>query len=231
MDYYTLCSSSSINFVSKRCKYRAAKKPKFKESIITSVKSKSIIILVISFALINEVVQVVGVFLNQAQYIRSGINMKYFGILVVVMQIVQLSSIKAYRLSNRLGKNKSIQILYGLITISCITLVFTTNAIVSIISIFCIYGSSSLINHMVLEIQNKSIKTINRATLLSIFAMFGSLAGAGVNIIIGKTADISISVAFATCVVICICASLLFGVYKRINLKEVNIDIESKLNF
>ena len=37
-------------------------KPKFKQSLLTAFKNKSIIILVISFALINEVVQVVGVF-------------------------------------------------------------------------------------------------------------------------------------------------------------------------
>ena len=54
----------------KEVNVKQEEKPKFKQSLLTAFKNKSIIILVISFALINEVVQVVGVFLNQSQYVR-----------------------------------------------------------------------------------------------------------------------------------------------------------------
>ena len=90
---------------------------------------------------------------------------------------------------------------------------------------FFICGSASIIYPIVLEIENKSIKTINRATLLSIFAMFGNLTGAGANIIIGKTADISTAAAFITCVVMCFFAYLLFSIYKKINTKEVDFNL------
>jgi len=65
----------------KEVNVKREQKPKFKQSLLRAFKNKSIIILVISFALVNEVVQVVSVFLNQSQYVRSGINIKYFGIL------------------------------------------------------------------------------------------------------------------------------------------------------
>ena len=154
----------------------------------------------------------------------SGINIKYFGILAVVMQIVRLSSIKAYKLSNKLGKNRSIQILYIIITICCTTLVFTSNATLTILSIIFICGSAAIISPIVLDIENKSISTIDRATLLSVFAMFGDLTGAGVNVIIGKTADISTSSAFITCVVMCVCAYILLFVYKKKSAKEINVE-------
>ncbi|MGH4138269.1 MFS transporter [Clostridium sp.] len=202
----------------KEVNVQQVEKPKFKESLLTAFKNKSIIILVISFALINEVVQVVGVFLNQSQYVRSGIDIKYFGILAVVMQIVRLSSIKAYKFSNVLGKNRSIQILYSIITICCITLVLTSNATLTILSIIFICGSAAIISPIVLDIQNKSISAMDRATILSIFAMFGDLTGAGVNVIIGKTADISTSSAFITCVGMCVCAYILLLVYKKKNI-------------
>ena len=197
-------------------------KSKFKQNLIIAFKNRNIIILVISFALINEVVQVVGVFLNQSQYLRAGINIKSFGILAVVMQIVRLISIKAYKVSNRLGENRSIQILYSLVSISCIILVFTTNATLTIISIACLFGSASIVYPIILNVENKSIRTVNRATQLSIFAMFGNLTGAGVNIIIGKTADYSTPAAFLTCVMMCICAYILFIVYKKRSLNELN---------
>jgi len=208
----------------KEVNVKQEEKPKFKQSLLTAFKNKSIIILVISFALINEVVQVVGVFLNQSQYVRSGINIKYFGILAVVMQIVRLSSIKAYKFSDKLGKNRSIQILYSIITICCITLVFTSNATLTILSIILICGSAAIIYPIVLDIENKSITTIDRATLLSVFTMFGDLTGAGVNVIIGKTADISTSSAFMTCVGMCVCAYILLFVYKKKSVKELNVE-------
>ena len=199
----------------KEVKMQCEKKPKFKQSLLTAFKNKSIIILVISSALISEVVQAVSVFLNQSQYLRSGINIKYFGILAVVMQIVRLSSIKAYKFSIKLGENASIQILYIVITICCAILVVTSNAVLTVLSIIAICGSASIISPIILDIENESINNIDRATLLSIFAMFGDLAGAGANVIIGKTANISIPAGFITCVVMCVCAYILFCVYKK----------------
>ncbi|WP_263487082.1 MFS transporter [Clostridium estertheticum] len=208
---------------------KQAERPKFKQSLLTAFTNKSIIILVISFALMNEVVQVVGVFLNQSQYVRSGINIKYFGVLAVVMQIVRLSSIKSYKLSIKLGTNRSIQALYIIITICCTILVFTSNATLTILSIIFICGSAAIISPIVLDIENKSISTINRATILSVFAMFGDLTGAGVNVVIGKTADISTSSAFITCVFMCVFSYILLLIYKKKSGKERNV--EKQINY
>lgn len=207
----------------KEVKVQQVEKPEFYQSLLQAFKNKGVIILVISFALINEVVQVVSVFLNQSQYLRSGINIKYFGILAVVMQIVRLSSIKSYKLSNKLGTNKSIRILYIIIIISIITLVFTTNAALTILSIMLICGSAAIVSPIVLDIENRSIITADRVTLLSIFAMFGDLTAAGANVIIGKTADISTSAAFIICLVMCICAYILLFVYEKRKMKEIVI--------
>ena len=221
MDYYSLCNCSDINFDLKEVNTGHVDKPKFKQSLLIALKSKSVIILVISFALINEVVQVVGVFLNQSQYLRSGIDIKYFGVLTVVMQIVMLSSIKAYKLSIKLGANKSIQILYLLILICCLTLVFTSNAILTVLSIIVICGSAAIISPIVLGIENRNISTGNRATLLSVFAMFGDLTAAGANVIIGKTADISTPAAFITCAIMCACAYMLLLAYRRKSILKI----------
>lgn len=190
-------------------------KPSFKESLLKALKNKSIIILVMSFALISEVVQAVSVFLNQPQYLKSGITIKYFGILAVVMQIVRLSSVKAYKLSNKFGKGNSIRILYFIIGACCTILIFTSSAILTVISIIAICGSAAIISPIVLDIENESIGNADRATILSVFAMFGDITSAGVNVIIGKTADISTSAAFITCVIICFCAYILLLIYKK----------------
>ena len=54
--------------------------------------------------------------------------------------------------------------------------------------------------------------------------MFSDLTAAGVNVIIGKTADISTSLAFMTCVGMCVCAYILLVVYMKENIKDVNVE-------
>lgn len=190
-------------------------KPKLRNSFITVFNNKRIIMIVLSVALIREVVQAVTVFLSQVQYVRTGIDIKYFGLLVAIIQIIRLISVKAYRLSGEFGKDKSIEFLYIVISSSCFLLIFTQSSTFSIICMMFLAGSMALIEPIVLDIQNKAIGTGDRATILSIYAMIGDIFASSVNIVIGKAADISVQVAFKICLITCICAYILFLFYKR----------------
>ena len=199
-------------------------KPKLRKSLKKALKNKQIILLVLSVALAREVVQSITVFLNQAQYIRSGINVKYFGLLLVVAQIVRLSCAKSYKLSNKFGTRRSIYSLYIIITISCIFLIFTSNPILSIACIILVSVSMSLVEPMFMDIENKSIATEDRATILSIYAMVGDVSAALVNPVIGKAADVSLIASFKVCAIICILICILFLIYsKNEKLKEKTI--------
>lgn len=190
-------------------------KPILRVSFQNALKSKDIIILIISASLINEVVQTVSVFLNQKQYIRCGIPLAAFGILTALMQIVRLSSAKAHKFTDKLGRNKIIGSIYMIIIVSCMTLVLTNNGALSIISIAIICASSAIISPIIAYLENKSIKTEDRATILSLYAMCGDLVAAGANIVVGKTADVSLNMAFTTCVILSFIAFILFLVYKK----------------
>ncbi|GAA0181741.1 MFS transporter [Clostridium sediminicola] len=192
------------------------KKPRIRDSFKNALRNKEIIVLVISIALIREVFQSVSVFLNQLQYIRSGIDIRYFGVLAVVIQIVNLSSDKSYILSKKFGKNKSIEILILTITICCFLLILTRNPIISVIMIIFVSGSMSLINPIITDIQNKSIATADRATMLSIYAMVGNIVAAIINPFIGKSADISVQSAFTICLFIATCGYGFFIIYKKL---------------
>lgn len=196
------------------------KKTKIRDSFRNVLNNKQIIILVISIALIREVFQSVSVFLNQLQYMRSGIDIKYFGILTVLIQIVNLSSDKSHILSNKLGKNRSIEILILMMTICCFSLIFTASPIVSVILIIFVSGCMSLMNPIILDIQNKSIVTADRATILSIYAMVGNIVAAIINPFIGKSADSSVKTAFITCFFIAICGYVFFSIYKKMQKKN-----------
>jgi len=189
-------------------------KIKIRDSFKNILKNKQMLVLVISIALIREVFQATSVFLNQLQYIRSGIDISYFGILAVIIQITNLSSAKSHTLSNKFGKNKSIEMLIFCIMISCLSFIFTRNQLLSIVYIMLVSGSMSLINPIVLEIQNSAIVTGDRATRLSIYAMAGNIVAAIINPLIGKTADVSVQASFVTCALIVVCGYGLFLIYK-----------------
>lgn len=74
-----------------------------------------------------------------------------------------------------------------------------------------------------MDIKNKIIRTSNRATILSIYSMVGSLIASVGNIIIGKTADYSLEMGFVTCSIMSISAFLLMIIYHRLT-KEKNND-------
>ncbi|QOR35106.1 MFS transporter [Clostridium sp. 'deep sea'] len=198
----------------------SAQKPKLKDSFKNAWSMKRVLILVVAIAFIKEVFQAVTVFLNQLQYLKCGIAIKYFGVIIVLIQVANLSSVKSHLLSKKFGKQKTIAILIIAILLSCIALIFTNNAILSVSFIFLISGSMSIINPIYAELQNLSITSGDRATVLSIYAMVGNVIAAVINPFIGKSADIAIETAFFTCFMIAMCGLLFFYLYIKLDKKH-----------
>lgn len=195
------------------------KKPSIIESFKLVLGNKKFIIFIISFALISEVVQSITVFLNQGQYIKSGINIKFFGILLALMQVVKLLSVKSYKLSDKFGQTKSINLLVILITISSGTLIFVSNKLMSILIIGIISFSMALMEPIAMDIKNNIIESHDRATILSIYSMISSVITATINPIIGVAAEVSLEIGLVICCIIAITSSLLMGYFMKVNNK------------
>ena len=196
-------------------------KPQLRRSIKAALSNKQILVLIISVALMREVVQAVSVFLNQPQYLRSGIDVKYFGLLVALMQVVRLISARADSFSNRFGQTRTLGGMYTLIALSCLILIYTTNPFLSVLSVLMMCGGAALIGPIAMEVQNKAITVADRATILSLYAMTGDIVSAAINPVIGKSADISIVNAMVTCLLISLFALGLFLVYRKKSLKSI----------
>lgn len=176
---------------------------------------KSVLLFVFSIALIIEVVQAVTVFLNQAQYLRSGIDPKYFGLIVAGIQCSKLMSVKASVISEKMGNINAITLLVSLIIGSCFLLVVTTNPIFSIICVVIIALSMSVIGPIELAVKNKFIEGSDRATLLSMYSMVGGLVASIGNIIVGKAADRSLEQGLLICVFISFISLVLLKIFSK----------------
>ncbi|GAA0125211.1 MFS transporter [Clostridium sp. CTA-19] len=192
-----------LSFFLKDVKFESNEK---KETIIESLKSslvnKKILIFIILIAVISETTHSVCVFLNQPLYIRSGIDMKWFGILAAFMQIATFIAIRAHVVKKRIGRNKTYIVALILIIIANTMLIVTNISYITIVLIFIIEGSFAITQPLTETIKNASIDSINRATILSAYAMIGNIVAAVCNIIIGFFAKISLNSALITCVIL-----------------------------
>ena len=192
-----------------------------KSSILKNFKlafaQKSVILFVFSIALVVEVVQAITVFLNQAQYIRSGIDPKYFGIIVAGIQCARLFSVKASDISKKIGNMNTISMLIGFILGSCLLLIVTTNPIVSIAAVVILSVSISIIGPIELAVKNKLIASSDRATILSIYSMVGGGIASIGNVAIGKAADRSLHDGLVICLMMSVLSFVLLKVYVFMN--------------
>lgn len=189
------------------------------KNIKTILKNRGILFFIAGIALISEVAQSITVVLNQNIYIKSGIDVKYFGVLLVFIQIITLLSVKSYKLTSRLGQRRSILLLECIILISSFTLIFTRSSILAFMGIALISVSINFISPIFLDIENKSITSMDRATALSIYSMIGSIISAGINPIIGVASNYSLEIGLIICCVIGFISIILISIYVNIKLE------------
>ncbi len=173
-----------------------------KDTFKLAFTNKRILIFIIGIAVLSETTHSICVFLNQPLYIKSGIDMKWFGILTALMQVATFISIKSHKIKRYMG-DKSVYLLsIILVIVSNVFLIFSSSWYVTIILIFIIEGAFALTQPLTETIKNKSINSLNRATILSSYAMIGNIVSAISNGIIGITAEISLQAALICCVVL-----------------------------
>lgn len=112
-----------------------------------------------------------------------------------------------------LNQNKYINILYLIILVATLILWRTTSAVVSVISVMSISLSDALFTPIVMEIENKSVTTGERATILSIYSVIGSVVSAAINPLIGLVADYSLGTSFLLCSMLCVIALIAMNCY------------------
>ena len=199
-------------------------KPSLVKTFKSVMRNKEILLFVFAIALMNEVNHAVSVFLNQPQYQRSGINIKYFGLLMALVQIIRLGSAKSYRLTEKYGRKGSIKTLFVILTVCSFLLIYVDSAIWSVVLIACISGGFALVQPIALDIQNSSVLTNDRATVLSLYAMLGDIVASIVNLLIGRTADISLQSAFASCGAVSLISCGLVFIYFKYSTENIKVN-------
>lgn len=209
-----------LSFLVKDVPYTAEQK-KERPGILSSLKdflsNRRMIVLVLSQGLIAEIWRSVYQNLNQFQYERCGIDMKYFGLLFAVVTVFPLLAGKAHVLSAKFGQEKLLKVLFSLIAVCLLGLTFTSDAVLSILLIILVVAAYPLCQPALEEIQQKSIAGVNRATMMSIYALVMELAAAGENALVSSAAGISLPFGFSSLGILAVIAIVLIFVYYRMS--------------
>lgn len=190
-----------------------------KESVLKSLKmaitNKRIIVFVIAVAVLSETTHSICVFFNQHLYIKSGIDLKWFGVLTALMQVATFIALRAYKIKKKLGEKKLLNSALILVILCNFFLIRSSVAFFTIALIFVIEGAFSLTQPITETIKNESITSMNRATILSAYAMVSNIVASVINIIISEASRISVERALLSCLLLNIAAMIPMAIYLR----------------
>lgn len=177
--------------------------------------NKHLILFLIAVALLNETHQTITVFLNQLQYVKSGIPNTTIGYIYIGVTIIGLLGGLSSKLTRRLGVKCFANILFALSTIACVTLACSYGKILSVMSILLLRLSFSLFQPLQTTIQNRQIASTNRATELSVNSVIIHGIAIATNIVFGKLADINLSYSMMLGAVFCFSSFILFSIWYK----------------
>lgn len=197
-----------------------------KTSFKNVLQNKSIFLFIIPMALISQATCSICVLLNQPLYIECGIDARYFGIINAGAQLLCLVSARAYKLSQKAGEGRLIAVLFGFIASASFILFITKSVWISILLVCCEEAAYMICEPVSQSIQNRMIKTSDRATLLSTNSMLSDLLGAAANIFIGFAAQYSIRSGILLCGLLSTLALIVVVIYfKKYHVYEKDVPL------
>ena len=152
--------------------------------------SRRLLLFLAGTALLSETRQNITVFFNQLQYIRCGLSESVIGILFLLTSIAGLAGAASSAVTRKIGE-------FAL----------------SFLSAVCIIGiqlAVSLFYPLQSRFQNEEIHVSNRASALSLQAVFLECTGAVVSPVYGCLADVSLPISFLAASAACLAGYLLF---------------------
>lgn len=196
------------------------------KAIVSSfVQNKQFIIFLLASALLAECNQTITVFLNQLQYLRSGILLQYMGYIYILVTIAGLLSVCSNMLTEKLGESVAIRLLFGIAGIACAIMALLVNPIISVLGIILLRVSASLFVPIQMNIQNRQVNIPNRATMLSIYSVIMNMVAVSTNLIFGKMSDINVKYAMASGAVFCFIGLILYTIWQiksKFDVRESN---------
>ena len=127
-----------------------------------------------------------------------------------------MAGIWSARLTRRTGTVGTAVLLYGGALLACTALALTAAPLPSICAILTLRLCNTLCQPFLMDLQNKQVTTVNRATALSVHAMIIDGVGVGTNLAFGTLAEINLAWSFWLGGGLCLAGLLLFMIWYKL---------------
>lgn len=155
------------------------------------------------------------VFFAQLQLAHIGLGDRAIGLAAVLMTLAQLTSAQSARLTQRVGERRFGLLLLFASCLAFIALSLTENALSSLLAVLTICVASALFAPLCSARENRLIVTDDRATALSVNALFTDGILIALDLILGRAAEAHLPPAFALSAGLCLLALALYNVSCR----------------
>lgn len=179
----------------------------------TMFHSRRLLALLLGAALLGEAHQSITVFLNQVSYVQVGLDDRSIGLIYIVSASLGIFALLSSFVSRHLGPCKTMLATALLAALACIVLSFSVSALTAVGSVFVLRMVHGIFQPLQMELQNKEIKTDNRAAMLSAAALFMEGAAIMTNLCFGWLSQVALSASYMFGAAICMSAFILFAVY------------------
>ena len=166
--------------------------------------------LLLCAALSMETLHTVVTFLNQPQYLRSGMDNRLIALVYAPVTLAGFVGVLSERLTKRFGAERFGRALLAIVAAACAALAGTKSAVLSVSAILILEGCASLFQPLVSQLQNLRVRTEDRATELSMNAVVIDGVGVFIAIVLGEAAERGIALGMGLAAAFCVAALALY---------------------
>lgn len=189
---------------------RNEKSSVFLDAFRQLLKNKMLELFLIAVALFQESHHMIVIFLNQLQYIKCGADNSTIAYLCMLVTFCGLAGGWSYRMTQKLGEKNSFLFFFAGSSLCCVLLAVTDGLFLSVICILLFHICNALLQPLQSAVQNRGIVSKQRATLLSVNAVFMDGTMALTDLAFGRVAEIGLSYGMLLGAVFCIISLWLY---------------------
>ena len=187
----------------------------FRKTLVETWAQKKLLLFLVGAALLGAVHQMVTVFYSQPQYQRTGMTAAGMGTAYAFVTLCGLLGSFSARLRERLGEKRTLTLLALVPALACLTLALTGNRLLSVAAVAAIRIAFQLFQPLQDVIQNRAVKTEDRATALSVHAALLDGLTISATLLLGWASEKSLSAAFFLSMTLCAGALILMWAADR----------------
>lgn len=174
------------------------------------LRNPKVLLLLVSVGLLNECHQTITVFLCQLQYIKAGMGHQTISFAYVLVNLVALAGGFSAGLCRKTGAKVMGTGLMAAAAVSCLLLGFFPLPVISVLAVILLRVCFSLLQPLHMDLQNKQITGLDRATALSMNAVVMESIGIFLNLVFGALADVHLASAMFLGAVLCSIAAVFY---------------------